>query len=155
MLWQPASVRLPAFELSALPVQFWLAGRYWPSLTANAAWPAKTATAENTMTRCRMIGSPSSRGGIRQTRSVSLRARSLWTHRTNMATANRLSANRLWVTQTSHDLHPGNRGQTETQSGYPRSPPHRQSGTLLRWEAQERRRKLKHVRNLDLPLGLG
>src|SRR5437763_2032462 len=66
MLWQPASVRLPAFELSALPVQFWLAGRYWPSLTANAAWPAKTATAENTMTRCRMMDSPSSRGGIRK-----------------------------------------------------------------------------------------
>src|SRR5439155_8194747 len=76
---------------------------------------------------------------IRQTRSVSLRARSLWTHRTNMATANRLSANPLWVTQTSHDLHPENRGQTETQSGYPRSPPHRPSGTLLRWEAQFRR----------------
>src|SRR5438552_6138280 len=54
---------------------------------------------------------------------------SLLTHRTNRATANCLSANRLWVTQTSHDLHPGNRGQTETQSGYPRSPPHRPSGT--------------------------
>ena len=46
---------------------------------------------------------------------------SLLTHRTNRATANWLSANPLSVTQTSHDLHPGNRGQTETQSGYPRS----------------------------------
>ena len=64
---------------------------------------------------------------------------SLLTHRTNRATANCLSANPLWVTQTSHDLHPENRGQTETQSGYPRSPPHRPSGTLLRWEAQFRR----------------
>src|SRR5436189_573685 len=44
---------------------------------------------------------------------------SLLTHRTNRATANCPSANPLWVTQTSHDLHPGNRGQTETQSGYP------------------------------------
>ena len=43
------------------------------------------------------------------------------------------------MSQTSHDLHPENRGQTETQSGYPRSPPHRPSGTLLRWEAQFRR----------------
>ena len=64
---------------------------------------------------------------------------SLLTHRTNRATANCLTANPLWVTQTSHDLHPENRGQTETQSGYPRSPPHRPSGTLLRWEAQFRR----------------
>src|SRR5437016_6109194 len=64
---------------------------------------------------------------------------SLLTHRTNRATANCLSANPLWVTQTSHDLHPEYRGQTETQSGYPRSPPHRPSGTLLRWEAQFRR----------------
>src|SRR5437667_10733301 len=56
MLWQPASMRLPAFELSALPWQFWLAGRYWPSLTANAVSPAKTVTAENTMTRCRIDG---------------------------------------------------------------------------------------------------
>ncbi len=61
------------------------------------------------------------------------------THQTNRATANWLSANPLSVTQTSHDLHPGNRGQTETQSGYPRSPPHRPSGTLLRWETQFRR----------------
>src|SRR6266513_1186190 len=64
---------------------------------------------------------------------------SLLTHRTNRATANCLSANLLWVTQTSHDLHPENRGQAETQSRYPRSPPHRPSGTLLRWEAQFRR----------------
>src|SRR5438128_8445242 len=137
MLWQPASVRLPEFELSALPLQFWLAGRYWPSLTANAAWSAKTATAENTMTRRRMIGSPSSRGGIDRPGVLpSARGRSMvpearFDDRNNRATANCLSANPLWVTQTSHDLHPRNRGTDGESKRVSAFSPHRPSGTLL------------------------
>src|SRR6185437_4523171 len=58
-LWQFASVRFPVSELSALPLHVWSAGRYWPSLTSNAACAARTAATESMTTRNRMVGSPS------------------------------------------------------------------------------------------------